>query len=427
MQVAFPCGKERILVELPDETFVVQSKIPGGVSGELAERLVSESVKRPRAGPTLQSLLSGGEEVTILITDKTRATPNRVILRVLLEYLEEVAGVKRDRVEVLVATGLHEPHSASEIEELVGKDLASEYHVYSHDADDEESLTYLGTTSYGTEVYVNTRVVESDLVIGVGLIEPHLFAGYSGGRKMILPGVSGTKTVYQNHGFKMLAHPRADYGYLEGNPVHEDMVEASRMVKSYRYIVHVILDKEKRIVDVISGDPYESHLLGVKRLEEYVKVPVPYESDVTIVTNGGYPLDRNLYQAVKGMATASRVTRRGGVVILLAECRDGVGHESFRNLASMSKSPAEILDYIGENEPLRDQWEVQKLEQVLMKNKVIVVTRGVKHGVLEEMNLIPSSSVEEALEIAQRLAPPKRIVAIPEGPYVIPCVSSRAR
>ncbi|HDD34236.1 MAG TPA: nickel-dependent lactate racemase, partial [Thermofilaceae archaeon] len=271
MQVAFPCGKERILVELPDETFVVQSKIPGGVSGELAERLVSESVKRPRAGPTLQSLLSGGEEVTILITDKTRATPNRVILRVLLEYLEEVAGVKRDRVEVLVATGLHEPHSASEIEELVGKDLASEYHVYSHDADDEESLTYLGTTSYGTEVYVNTRVVESDLVIGVGLIEPHLFAGYSGGRKMILPGVSGTKTVYQNHGFKMLAHPRADYGYLEGNPVHEDMVEASRMVKSYRYIVHVILDKEKRIVDVISGDPYESHLLGVKRLEEYVK------------------------------------------------------------------------------------------------------------------------------------------------------------
>ena len=426
MQVKFPYGREYVLAELPDKAFIVQSRIPRGVSGELAERLVSESVEKPWAGPTLQSLLSGGEEVTILITDKTRATPNDVILRVLLNYLESAVGVRRDRIEVLVATGLHEPHSMSEIEELVGRDIASEYRIYSHDSDDDESLTRLGKTSYGTEVYVNTRVVKSGLVIGVGLIEPHLFAGYSGGRKLILPGVSGTKTVYQNHGFRMLAHPRADYGYLDGNPVHEDMVEASKMVRSYRYIVHVILDKEKRIVDVVSGDPYESHLLGVKKLEGYVKMPVPHESDITIVTNGGYPLDRNLYQAVKGMVTGSRVTRVGGVVILLAECRDGVGHESFRSLASMSRDPTKILEYIRENEPLRDQWEVQKLEQVLLKNKVIVVTKGVKHSVLEEMNLIPSSTLEEALEVAQRLVTPEKITAIPEGPYVIPYVSSRA-
>lgn len=425
MRVAFPFGKELIHAELPDDTFVVRSRIPPGVSEGQAESLVGRSLDKPSAGPALRSIISSDERIAVLITDKTRATPNEPILRALLSYLESMAGVKRDHVGVLVATGLHKPHSDEEIEELVGGELASEYRIISHDADDEDSLTRLGRTSYGTEVYVNARVLEADLVIGVGLIEPHFFAGYSGGRKLILPGVSGTKTVYQNHSFKMLAHPKADYGYMGGNPVHEDMVEAAKMVRGYRYIVHVILDKEKRVVDVVSGDPYEAHLLGVKRLEEYVKVPVPHESDVTIVTNGGYPLDRDLYQAVKGMATGSRVTRRGGVVIMLAECRDGVGHESFRSIASMSRDPRKILDYVRENEPLRDQWEVQKLEQVLLRNHVIVVTRGVKHGVLEEMNLTPASSLEEALELANRLVRPERITAIPEGPYVIPYVSRR--
>jgi len=422
-RVALPFGKGSIVADLPDNALIVYSKIPRGVSGKGAEELVRGSMERPRAAPKLQELLSGRGRIVVLITDKTRATPNELLLKTLLEHMR-ACGVSRERVEIVVATGLHEPHSSSEIEELVGKEIASEYEVYSHNSDDDAILKHLGKTSFGTEVQVNKHVVEADLVIGLGLIEPHFFAGYSGGRKLVLPGVAGTRSVYQNHSFKMLAHPKADYGYLDGNPVHEDMVEAARMLGNYRFIVHVILDREKNVVDAVSGDPYLAHVEGVKRLEEYVKVPVPYEADVTIVTNGGYPLDRNLYQAVKGMVTGSRVTRRGGVVIIVAECVDGVGHESFRSLASLSRDPAYILNYIRENEPLRDQWEVQKLEQVLAKNRVIAVTRGVRDSVLEEMNIIPASTVDEALEIARRIAPSEKIIAIPEGPYVIPYVGS---
>ena len=421
-RVAFPFGKESVVADLPDNTLVVYSGIPQGVGREEAERLVRASIDRPYAAPKLQELLRGRRKVAILITDKTRATPNELLLKAFLE-LAHACGIAKEQVEIVVATGLHEPHSAKEIEELVGKEIASEYTVYSHNSDDDAMLEYLGRTSFGTEVYVNRSVARADLVVGLGLIEPHFFAGYSGGRKLVLPGIAGTKSVYQNHGFRMLAHPKADYGYLEGNPVHEDMVEAARMLGNFRFIVHVVLDKEKRVVDAIAGDPYAAHIEGVRRLDAYVKVPVPYEADVAIVTNGGYPLDRNLYQAVKGMVTGSRVARRGGVVILLSECRDGVGHESFRELASLSRDPAKILDYIRESEPLRDQWEVQKLEQVLMKNKVIMVTRGVKDSVLEEMNLIPASSIEEALEIAKGLTPLERVIAVPEGPYVIPYVS----
>ena len=358
--------------------------------------------------------------MTLLVTDKTRATPLKPMLSVLLPYLER-AGVRRDSIKIVVATGLHEPHTHGELVELLGKDVVSEYNVYSHDA--EGPCTYLGRTSFGTEVRVNKDVVDSDIVVGLGLLEPHFFAGYSGGRKLILPGVSAAETIYQNHSYRMLQHPKADYGYLDGNPVHEDMVEASKMVRGYRFILHVILDKEKRVVEAISGDPYQAHRLGVEKLDKYVKVGVPHEGDVVITTNGGYPLDRNLYQAVKGIVTASRIARRGGVIVALVECVDGVGHKHFRELASLSRDPAEILKYIEKNEPIRDQWQVQKLAQVLLKNKVIVVTKNVKHSVLEEMNLVPASNPEEAMEIACRYIECKRVVAIPEGPYVIPILS----
>uniref|UniRef100_A0A7C2VLF2 Nickel-dependent lactate racemase n=1 Tax=Ignisphaera aggregans TaxID=334771 RepID=A0A7C2VLF2_9CREN len=384
-----------------------------------ARILAEKSLKQPINTQSLHRLAAGKQKVVILITDKTRATPNKLLVKALLSELRE-AGVKKDNIEVLVATGLHKPHTRSEIEELVGAETSDEYNVDSHNSDEHDSMIYLGKTAYGTEVYVNKSVVSADLVIGVGLIEPHFFAGYSGGRKLILPGVSATKTVYQNHGYRMLSHPKADYGYLEGNPVHEDMVEASKLVRNYKFITHVLLDKEKRVFSVVSGGPYSAHEQGVRILDRYVKVHAPFEADLTIVTNGGYPLDRDLYQTVKGMVTASRVTRRNGYIIMLSECIDGVGHESFRELASMSRNPEDILRYIKENEPTRDQWEAQKLAQVLLKNKVILVTRNIKHEVLEEMNLTHASTFEEAFETACKSTSCNHIIAIPEGPYVIP-------
>ena len=420
--VKFPYGKGFIEIELPNSTYVLYSGIPKGLDKSGAEKLIDNAIRYSMLSTLIKKIVRGGY-ITILITDKTRATPTMLILDRLLPYLLDI-GVKKHDIRIIVATGLHKPHTYSEIVDLVGRDIASEYAVYSHNSDDVKNHVYLGKTSFGTEVYVNKEVVQADMVIGIGLIEPHFFAGYSGGRKLILPGVSYTKTVYQNHGYRMLSNPKADYGYLDGNPVHEDMVQASKMLHNYVFSIHVILDKEKRIVDVFSGDPYQSHSMGVEKLDRYVKVVTPFEADITIATNGGYPLDRDLYQAVKGMVTASRVTRRSGVIIMLSECIDGVGHEHFRELASMSRNPMEILQYIEMNEPIRDQWQVQKLAQVLLKNKVIVVTKNIPHSILSEMNLIPASNIDEAMEIACRETSCNRIIAIPEGPYIIPITNT---
>lgn len=422
MIISFPYGKETLPLGIPkDRVFIVESRIPEGVEDEEAVRLVAKALDDPIATDRVEDaiLRRGIKTVTLLVTDKTRATPNKLILQVLLPRLLK-AGVKAEDIAIVVATGLHKPHNLQELLELLGNDIVNSYTVISHNSDDMDNHIYLGKTSYGTEVYVNKAVYLSDLIIGVGLIEPHFFAGYSGGRKLILPGVTSTKTVYQNHSYRMISHDKADYGVLDGNPVHEDMVEASAMVKNYRFILHVILDKKKKVVDAIAGDPYRAHLEGVKRYDSFARVSVPFLGDIVITTNGGYPLDRDLYQAVKGMCTASRVSKPGGVIVMLAECRDGVGHEYFRELASMDRDPKKILDFIAKNEPLRDQWEVQKLAQVLLKNKVVVVTKNIKHSVLEEMNLIPASSPEEALEIAFKLTQYEKIIAIPEGPYVIP-------
>ncbi|MEM2512627.1 MAG: nickel-dependent lactate racemase, partial [Ignisphaera sp.] len=400
-----------------DKVFVVESRIPEGVDEKEAIELVAKALDNPIGTDRVEDIIAkhGVKTLTLLVTDKTRATPNKLLLRVLLPRI-----LRAEDITIIVATGLHKPHNRYELVELLGDDIVNSYTVLSHNSDDVDNHIYLGKTSYGTEVYINKIVYLSDLVIGLGLIEPHFFAGYSGGRKIILPGVSSTKTVYQNHSYKMISHDKADYGVLDGNPVHEDMVEASSMVKNYRFILHVILDKKKKVVDVVAGDPYKAHIDGVRRYDSFARVSVPFQGDLVITTNGGYPLDRDLYQAVKGMCTASRVAKPGGVIVMLAECRDGVGHEHFRDLASMDRDPKKILDYIARNEPLRDQWEVQKLAQVLLKNNVVVVTKNIKHSVLEEMNLIPASSPEEALDIASKLIKYEKIIAIPEGPYVIP-------
>lgn len=421
--VVLPYGRGKLEAQLPDSsTHVAMSALPNGV-GEAA-KAIDETLDHPIGSPKLEELASSAGKISILITDRTRATPDGLILERVLRRLPRG---RRDSVSVIVATGLHRPHSAEEMRELAGEEVFKEYRVMSHDAEDEANLLHLGRTSFGTEVEVNREVAQSDLVVAIGLIEPHFFAGYSGGRKMILAGVAGKRSIYHNHGYEMLSHPKADYGYLRGNPVSDDMVEASKMVSGYRFSVHVILDKEKRVVRAVAGDPYSSHEEGVRELDKYVKVPVPFEGDVVITTNGGHPLDRDLYQAVKGIVTGSRVAKRGGTVILASHCSDGVGHEDFRALASISRDPRKILAHIRENEPLRDQWQVQKLEQVLLRNRVIVVTKGVRHGVLEEMNLTPASSVEEALEVTCKGGNCGRTVVIPEGPYVIPYVGGTPR
>jgi nickel-dependent lactate racemase len=421
VKILLPYGEGSIGFEVPNDVayYTVSSKLPSG-EGVDQDKLIDEALSNPIGLPKLNTLLKKSDRVCVLITDRTRATPNRVILPILLSRIRE-AGVSKDNINIVIANGLHKPMSRVELEEFLGSRIPSEYNVTNHVADDEYSLRYVGRTSFGTLLYINKIVAGSDFRISVGLVEPHFFAGYSGGRKLILPGVSGVKSVYMNHSFKMLSHPLADYGYTDGNPVNEDMMEAASIV-GLEYTVNVIVGRDKRMIYASSGSFVEAHRRAIDFLSSMVCVKVPFQADITITTNGGYPLDRDLYQTVKGMVTASRITRDKGVIIVVSECRDGVGHTDFKELASMYRDPRKILEYIKANEPVRDQWEVQKLAQVLCKNNVILVSRGIREEEALNMNFTYASTVEEAYREALRMVGrvDVKVAFIPEGPYVIP-------
>jgi len=381
---------------------------------------VKRSLRNPIEIERLKKIASSKKNILIILSDYTRAAPNDRMIPPLLEELES-AGCKAENITALVANGLHKPLPRSELEEFYGE-VSNLVELVNHDAEDDEQLVYLGRTSFGTKLWVNKLVVDYDLVIATGLIEPHLFAGYSGGRKSILPGVAGRESICQNHGFKMISHPKARSSIIEGNPIHEDMVEAAKTA-GLDYILNVIVSRNGRVSRAVAGDPYKAHIAGVKLLEGKVKVKVPSGADIIITSNGGYPLDRDLYQAVKGISTGEAIVKRGGVIIILSECIDGIGrgHEEFYKLMAESESPEEVLERIKRNEPIKDQWEAHILARTLKVANVVVVTKNIKHSLLEDMHLIPASSVEEALDISFRLVGAEsKITAIPDGPYVVP-------
>ncbi|HIE14856.1 TPA: nickel-dependent lactate racemase [Candidatus Bathyarchaeota archaeon] len=426
MLIKFPYGKAEIEVDIPDRNLlsVLESrKIKPPLD---SYSTIKNALINPIKHRTLSEVANKANKICIIVSDYTRATPNNLLLPPILKEIEE-SGKNLESVKVLVANGLHKPAPENELKEILGEKILTQVNVINHDAEDYEALRYVGRTSFGTEVYVNETILDSELIVMTGLIEPHFFAGYSGGRKSILPGVAGRDSIYQNHSYKMIAHPMSRYGVLDGNPIHEDMVEAAEMaLKEKGYIVNVVIDKNGKILKTFAGNLIEAHRKGVKYLDSIVKVYTPKPADVVVTTNGGYPLDRDLYQSVKGMATGKSVIRKNGVIIVLSECIDGIGrgHEPFYRLMAEAKTPENVLERIKQEEPIKDQWEAQVLAQILTEAHVILVTRNIKHNVIEEMHIKPASNIEEALEIAKEtVGKDSKIISIPEGPYLIPAVS----
>jgi len=424
MLVQIPYGKEFVGLDLPDDRVVAMLEAREAKPIEDEPEDVRRALANPINSERITDLASRSERICVLVSDYTRATPNKVLLPPILEELKTVKpGL--EGVQVLVANGLHKPAPENEFKEFLGEEVVEEVSIVNHDAEDEGSLIYLGKTSFGTEFLVNKLVVESDMLVMTGLIEPHFFAGYSGGRKSILPGVSGRDTVYQNHGFKMIDHPLSRAGILDGNPIHEDMVEAVARFRETRRmaIVNVVIDKNHRILKTFAGEVFDAHRAGVKFLDNIFKVKAPTRADIVITSNGGYPLDRDLYQAVKGMSTGELIVKEGGVIVIFSECVDGIGrgHEFFYRLMAEAKNPDQVLERIEREEPIKDQWEAQVLARILKKAKVVLVSRNGKHSHVEEMHMIPASNPEEAFELAQEIVgKDSSIAVVPEGPYVIP-------
>lgn len=419
--VRLPYGEGHLEAEIP-ERYLASVVEPREMAHlEAPHEEMERSLVEPIGSSGLLELAEGSRTPCIIVSDSTRPTPSGLIVSSVLDTLNE-AGVKDGAVSVIVATGLHRPSSGPELVERLGASVLKRVKPENHDAYDEANLVDLGETSRGTPIIVNRKVHESDLIIGDGYIEPHFFAGYTGGGKNILPGVSGFKTVKANHGAAMIDHPKARAGVLGGNPIYEDIVEGARS-GDLVFSINVTLNSRKQISGVFSGGFEEAHRRGTEFLDDHVKVDTK-RTDIVIATNNGYPLDRDLYQAVKGMTVAEATVHEGGVAIIASECRDGVGHPLFRELVERCDGPQKILETIRTPGFFQlDQWEAQVLARVLTRCHVICVTGGVESAVMNKMHITPARDMENALSLAFNIVGrDPEIAVIPGGPSTIPCV-----
>ena len=411
-----PYGKSFLPFE-EAECAVLQSRI-GELKAEAdGLEIVRQAMENPIDSPRLYELAKGKKTCTIIISDHTRPVPSKDILPNMLKELRE--GNPEIAVTLLVATGFHRLSTEAELEAKVGKDIMASCRIAVHDCRDADANVSIGTLPSGAPLVLDRLAVETDLLIAEGFIEPHFFAGFSGGRKSVLPGVCDQITVLGNHCSRFIDSPFSRTGILDGNPIHADMVAAAQMAK-LSYIVNVVIDEEKWTVAAFAGNPITAHRAGCDFLLSYAQVS-PIFSDIVITSNGGAPLDQNLYQCVKGMTAAEATCREGGTIILCAECADGHGGEGFYNALKDCASPEALYAEqmaTPQDKTVPDQWESQILARILMHYRVIMVSRPEMKQIIEDMKMIYASSVEEAVSLAQSFGG-KSITVIPNGISVI--------
>ena len=418
-EILFPYGKEKIGFGFGDELVAVlepsiNSYIPEADGGELVRRAMASPIGSPR----LSELAKGKEKIVIIASDHTRPVPSGLIIPPMLAEIRE--GNPRADITILIATGCHRGTTKDELVAKFGEEIVKNEKIVIHDCDEHGMLVNIGTLPSGGECVINRLAAEADLLVSEGFIEPHFFAGFSGGRKSVLPGVAGRRTVLSNHCSEFIAHPRARTGILEGNPIHADMLWAAKRAK-LAYIVNVVLNAEKDVIYAVAGDPEAAHGKGTDFLFSLCGADA-VDADIVITTNGGYPLDQNMYQAVKGMTAAEATVRRGGVIVMLAESGDGIGGDHFyHQLADepdIEKTMALFLSRSRE-ETVPDQWQTQILLRILGHASVIYVSE-MPDEVVEKMHMIPAHSLGEAIDKAKGLVGNgAKIAAIPDGVSVM--------
>src|SRR5262249_41752647 len=385
---------------------------------------IVDALNKPIGTPPLSQIARGRRDACILVCDITRPVPDRLILPPLLRTLEQ-EGIARRDILILIATGLHRPNEGAELREMLGHDIAAQYRVENHHGKALDEHDYLGETPNGVPVWLDKRYLRADLRITTGLIEPHLMAGYSGGRKGICPGIAALETVKVWHGPRFLEHPKADCGYLDGNPVHEENTRIAKMA-GCDFIVNVCLDGQRRITWVGAGDMEQAWLEGVRFVEHAVRVPVAQPLDIVVTSCAGYPLDTTFYQAVKGMTGALPIVKRGGTIILAASLTEGLGSPEFQRVMAENPDLKTFKQRIlGEDYFVMDQWQLEELAKVVERCKVKVVTQGLTAETLRRCYVGPAPSVEDAVAACLReYGSSARIGVIPKGPYVLPYVAA---
>jgi nickel-dependent lactate racemase len=423
VRITLDYGRTGLEVDLPEGRVVGPLAIRPAAPLPDPSAAIEAALARPTASRPLAELARGRRNACILVCDITRPVPNRLILPPLVRTLE-AQGIARRDILLLIATGLHRPNQRAELEELLGSEIVSQYRVENHHGKVLEEHDYLGETPNGVPVYLDRRYVRADLKITTGLIEPHLMAGYSGGRKVICPGIAALETVKVWHGPRFLEDPRADCGIVAGNPVHEENTHIALMA-GCDFIVNVCLDGQRRITWVGAGDMIRAWEEGVRFVEGVVKVPVPEPLDVVVTSCAGYPLDTTWYQAIKGLTGALPIVKKGGTIILAASLTEGLGSPEFQRLMADNPDLKVFKQRIlGKDYFVMDQWQLEELAKVVERCKVKVVSQGLPPETLRQCFVEPVASVEQA--VAESLAeygPAARVAVIPKGPYVLPYVA----
>lgn len=422
MEVTLDYGRTGLPVTLPADRLVAPPLAlrPAEPLPDAAAAIAA-AIANPIGSRPLAELARGKTTACVVVCDITRPVPNSLILRPLLKTIEE-AGVPRAGITILVATGLHRPNEGDELVELVGAEVAANYRCVNHFGKDRGSHDYLGTTANGVPVWIDSRYTRAELKVTTGLIEPHLMAGYSGGRKVICPGIVGLETVKVWHGPKFLEHPRADAGIVEGNPVHAENTLIAQMA-GCDFIVNVCIDGKRRVTWVGAGDMIAAWEVGVTFCRETVKAGVPAPCDVVVTSCAGYPLDTTWYQAVKGLTGALPIVKKGGTIVIAASLTEGLGSPEFQKSLTDYEAAGKYDRPSDSDTCEMDEWQLVMLKKVLTHCRVKVVTGGLPPEVLTRCRVEPAASVEAA--VAESLAgygPAATLAVIPKGPYVLPYV-----
>ncbi|ONI47719.1 lactate racemization operon protein LarA [Candidatus Epulonipiscium fishelsonii] len=419
--IKLPYGKEFVDVEIPKERLnaVLVSELhhykPEGTPAEIVKKAMANPIGTPR----LSELAKGKNNVVIIASDHTRPVPSKIIIPPMLEEIR--AGNHDAKITILISTGCHRETTKDELINKFGEEIVKNENIYVHDCDEKDKFVKLGILPSGGELILNKIATDADLLLAEGFIEPHFFAGFSGGRKSVLPGVASRETVLANHCSEFIAHPKTRTGILEGNPIHEDMLFAVKKAK-LAYIVNVIINSDKEAIYAVAGDAIKAHEKGCEFLSSLCKVKA-VESDIVISTNGGYPLDQNIYQAVKGMTAAEVTVKKDGVIIMLAKSDYGHGGDEFFRTFNECDDIQKILDEFlarDRKQTQSDQWQSQIYIRVLQKAKVVYVSDA-PDDMVKGLHLIPAKTVDEALQIAEKILDNKNatVTVIPDGVSVM--------
>jgi len=367
MKVHLPYGRQGLEVELPEQAQVLlPERVPALARPQEAVR---QALRQPIGSPPLAELVRPAHRVAIVFSDITRPTPNHILLPAILAELA-TRGVPEENVALINATGMHRPNTHEELIAMLGQEVVNRYRIIQHDARDKRQQVFLSKNERGAEIWINGNYMRADLRVLTGFVEPHLFAGYSGGGKAVLPGIAGTEIIMSNHGGPMLAHPRATWCQTEGNPVFE---EARRVALATQpaFIVNVTLNERKEVTGVFAGEMVQAHDAGIAFAERAYLKPLSQRYDIVVATNMGYPADINLYQSVKGMSVAGQAVKEGGAIVLATECADGLGQAHYAEMLAWRQTPQELLDMLLEPGFAElEQWAMQCQAMVQVKADV---------------------------------------------------------